>query len=456
MKELAEKSASYGLQTLKVPAAAALDAGLLCMVIGALSFQAGGNHLDDTLRWVLVLAGLVALPAVLMGVYREPRQKQRPWQPLARLVLLLGFSQAAFFLLPWPASLVGPLGWQVPLCAALIYGRREAQRADVGLVRRRRYLVVGHGEPLLAVQRALAANPRVILSGIYPLAGSPPAPLIGPQISSALPLLRSAAELGVTDIVVASAERRGGVLPHDELLAARAAGVRVIDSARFFEREHGQVRLSALHPSFLIYGEGFRMSAARVVGKRVFDVIAALVLGLATAPLMLLTALAIVIDSKGPVFYAQERVGQGGRLFRVIKFRSMRTDAERDGTPRWAARQDPRITRVGRFIRRFRIDELPQLWNVLVGQMSLIGPRPERAFFVESLSREIPFYTLRHTIKPGLTGWAQVRYHYGDSLEDAAQKHQYDLYYLKHGSLVLDVAILWATVRVVMKGQGAH
>jgi exopolysaccharide biosynthesis polyprenyl glycosylphosphotransferase len=187
-----------------------------------------------------------------------------------------------------------------------------------------------------------------------------------------------------------------------------------------------------------------------------FDIVAASALIVLTLPVMLVTALLITLESGLPVFYRQERVGQGGRVFKVTKFRSMRTDAERDGKPRWAASNDDRVTRVGRVIRRYRIDELPQLFNVLKGEMSLVGPRPERPYFVDQLTREIPFYAARHSIKPGLTGWAQVRYHYGATLDDAAEKLQFDLYYVKNHTLFLDLVILFETVVVVITGEGAQ
>jgi exopolysaccharide biosynthesis polyprenyl glycosylphosphotransferase len=190
--------------------------------------------------------------------------------------------------------------------------------------------------------------------------------------------------------------------------------------------------------------------------KRVFDIVAALTLIVLAFPVMLFSAILIAIESGLPIFYRQERVGQGGRLFKVAKFRSMRTDAEQDGTPRWAQSNDDRVTRVGRVIRRYRIDELPQLFNVLSGDMSLVGPRPERPFFVDQLTREIPFYAARHSIKPGLTGWAQVRYHYGATLDDAAEKLQFDLYYVKNHTLFLDLVILFETVVVVITGEGAQ
>ncbi len=216
------------------------------------------------------------------------------------------------------------------------------------------------------------------------------------------------------------------------------------------------MRLDSLRASWLIFGDGFRQGVLRTVVKRLFDIVAASVLIVLALPLMLITAILIALEGGFPVLYQQERVGQGGRIFRVTKFRSMRTDAELDGKPRWAASNDDRVTRVGRVIRRYRIDELPQLFNVLKGDMSLVGPRPERPFFVDQLTREIPFYAARHSIKPGLTGWAQVRYHYGATLDDAAEKLQFDLYYVKNHSLFLDLVILFETVVVVITGEGAQ
>jgi exopolysaccharide biosynthesis polyprenyl glycosylphosphotransferase len=190
--------------------------------------------------------------------------------------------------------------------------------------------------------------------------------------------------------------------------------------------------------------------------KRAFDIVSALTLLTLAAPVMLFTTIAIIFETGFPVLYRQERVGQGGRVFKVIKFRSMRMDAEPDGKPRWASANDDRVTRVGRIIRKLRIDELPQLFNVLKGDMSMVGPRPERPYFVDQLSRQIRFYAARHSVKPGITGWAQVRYQYGATVDDAVQKLQYDLYYVKNHTLFLDVVVLFETVGVVLSGEGAH
>jgi sugar transferase (PEP-CTERM system associated) len=261
-------------------------------------------------------------------------------------------------------------------------------------------------------------------------------------------------EYGVGRIVVGLADRRGR-LPIDELLSAKLAGVRVEDPETVFERLTGKILLDDLKPSWLIFSDGFRARRLTRLVKRSLDVALATV-GLAIAsPLVLLTALAVRLESEGPVLYAQDRVGEHGRVFTLYKFRSMRADAER-GTPVWATEGDDRVTRIGRFLRLSRLDELPQLWNVLRGDMSFVGPRPERPFFVEQLAEVIPYYRQRHAVKPGVTGWAQVRYRYGSSIEDAREKLRYDLYYIKHLSIVFDLTIVFDTVKVIVSAKGAQ
>ncbi len=263
-------------------------------------------------------------------------------------------------------------------------------------------------------------------------------------------------EKGVHEIVIALSERRGGSMPMRELLDCKLAGVRVTDIATYFEQHMGQIRLDAVSAGWLIFGEGFDQGFLRTTIKRLFDIAGAVVLILLALPIMLVAALVIKLESSGPILYKQERVGLNNKPFNVVKFRSMRTDAEKDGIPRWATAGDSRVTRVGKVIRKLRIDELPQLFSVLNGDMSLVGPRPERAFFVEKLTQEIPFYAVRHSVKPGVTGWAQVRYQYGSTVEDTAEKLQYDLYYVKNHSLFLDLVVIFETVGVVLTGKGAQ
>jgi lipopolysaccharide/colanic/teichoic acid biosynthesis glycosyltransferase len=258
----------------------------------------------------------------------------------------------------------------------------------------------------------------------------------------------------IDQIIVAEREQRGGGVPMDQLLACRIRGIPVIDLAGFYERAKSEVPIDSLKSSWLVYGHGFVQGRGRQWAKRSFDILCSGVLLLLASPVMLLTMLAIKLDSPGPIIYRQERVGLGGRSFMCLKFRSMRTDAEKDGVARWASKNDSRVTRIGSFIRKTRIDELPQLLSVLKGEMSLVGPRPERPSFVAQLKEQIPFYDVRHCVKPGVTGWAQVRYSYGASLEDARRKHQFDLYYVKNNSLFLDLLVLIETVSVVLFREG--
>jgi sugar transferase (PEP-CTERM system associated) len=266
-----------------------------------------------------------------------------------------------------------------------------------------------------------------------------------------------ATESEIDEIVVALEDRRKN-LPIQDLMECRMRGIAVIDEMTFFERESGKVRLDMLKPSWIIFSNGFQVNAMRQNSKRLFDIIASVLLLMITWPIMVLTALAILIESngKGPIFYQQSRVGQGGKPFQLLKFRSMCVDAEASGTPQWAKMNDMRVTFVGKIIRRFRIDELPQILNILSGEMSFIGPRPERPEFVSQLSGQINYYCERHRIKPGLSGWAQLCYPYGGSTEDAIEKLQYDLYYVKNHSLFMDLSILIQTAEVVFFGKGVR
>jgi sugar transferase (PEP-CTERM system associated) len=268
------------------------------------------------------------------------------------------------------------------------------------------------------------------------------------------PLTIVAETLHVDEIVIAVDERRG--LPVSELLDCKLMGVEVIDALTFWEREAGQIDPTRVGAGWLAFSDGFALDRRHRFVKRLLDVAISLAFLIAVAPLMLITALSIKLESPGPVFYRQERVGLNGKTFRLWKFRSMRNDAEGDGVPRWAKSTDDRVTRVGRFIRKARIDEIPQVINVLAGEMSFIGPRPERPFFVDQLRQQIPHYDLRHRVRPGITGWAQVNYPYGASVEDAIHKLSYDLYYLKKNDLLLDLAIMMQTVRVVLFAVGGR
>ena len=255
-------------------------------------------------------------------------------------------------------------------------------------------------------------------------------------------------------IVIALRERRKR-LPVEVLLRARSEGIRIEEAATLYEKLTGRIPVESIFPSTLIYADGFaKQSVLRLIITRLASMVVALCGLVLSAPLMIVTALLIRLESPGPVFYRQERVGKDGKTFEILKFRSMRTDAERNLTPRWACRNDPRITRIGSIIRKLRIDELPQFVNILNGEMSFVGPRPERPYFVQLLTKKIPYYDLRHSVRPGVTGWAQVSYPYGATIEDAKNKLEYDLFYVKNVSIAFDLAILFETVKTVVLGKG--
>ncbi|MFP4648762.1 MAG: TIGR03013 family XrtA/PEP-CTERM system glycosyltransferase [Halorhodospira sp.] len=325
-----------------------------------------------------------------------------------------------------------------------------------------RILILGVGSRATAVaelqgERSRAEMPYVVVGYVAPPGAKhfdvPEEEVI--QQEAGLSLLALCRRYRIDELVVGVRERRGQ-LPVEELLECKLHEISVIDLTSFLERERHQLRLDSLNSSSLIFGEGFRQDGVRVTVKRGFDLIVSLALLLVTLPIMLVTALAIKLESPGPVFFCQQRIGIGNEPYWLFKFRSMREDAEQDGVPRWAEENDARITRIGSVIRKLRIDELPQIFNVLKGDMSFVGPRPERPIFVERLSEKIPLYRFRHTVAPGITGWAQVCYPYGASIQDAREKLQYDLYYLKNHTLFLDLVILIRTVAVVLFGQGAR
>jgi sugar transferase (PEP-CTERM system associated) len=260
---------------------------------------------------------------------------------------------------------------------------------------------------------------------------------------------------GVDKVVVAITERRGEY-PIKEMLALRVNGCQVVEWPGFFEKLSGRIPIDSLAPSFFIFNEGFRKSRVLLSIWRVVSAIVAAVLLVLLLPVFLVVALLIKLDSPGPVIYSQVRVGQKNKPIRIYKFRSMRNDAEKNGDAVWAVENDPRITRVGHFLRKTRIDELPQLYNVLIGELGFVGPRPERPEFVQQLQTLIPYYALRHTVKPGLTGWAQVMFHYGSTVDESKEKLQYDLFYIKNLSLKLDLLILFHTLKIVLLGRGAR
>ncbi len=263
-----------------------------------------------------------------------------------------------------------------------------------------------------------------------------------------------AKDRGVHRVIVAMPNRRG-TIPVQELLTLRLAGVKVEEATSWLEKLTGRIEVAQLYPSWFIFAEGFRFSTINRILRRIVNFTAAFFGLIVALPVIPIVALAVKLSSKGPVFYRQQRVGRGGEKFFCYKFRTMRQDAEADTGATWATDDDPRITKVGKYLRLLRLDEIPQLWCVLKGDMHFVGPRPERPEFVEWLTREIPYYNMRHVVRPGITGWAQVQYKYGNTLEDAREKLQYDLFYIKNASIGLDLLILFQTVKIVLLGRGA-
>ncbi len=374
---------------------------------------------------------------------------------LAWIALALSFYAYPQLMLGRGVSLIA-----LPLALALMVGWRFCihwflGHPDFG----ERILIVGSGNLAVEVARQVLDRPdagyRIVgfVGTDSELLGKS---LINPRVIGLTDDLDEIVKReGIDRIVVAMGERRGQ-LPTDKLLKLSLSGdVSIEEGATFYERVTGRVSLNMIRPSWLIFtGRGRQVRLAAITRSGVHRFVA-LTGALLSLPLVVLTAILIKVDSRGPVFYKQERVGKNGRPFVLAKFRSMRVDAEKAG-PVWASKADERTTRVGRIIRKIRVDEIPQFWNILRGEMSFVGPRPERPHFVAQLAREIPYYEQRHLIAPGLTGWAQIKYPYGNSIEDARQKLQYDLFYIKNHSLFLDAIILFETIKIILFGRGAQ
>ncbi len=329
--------------------------------------------------------------------------------------------------------------------------------ADFLLPRQQRVLVVGTGPLGISLVREILHRPELHLKvvGFLDEQGENIGKsLVNPGIIGATRDLEEITSREKIDRIVLSLKERRGQTPLRELLHLKFAGVAVEDAHTVSEEIDGRIRLEYLSPSWMILSEGFRKSRLLLAAKRMVDVFVSLVLLLVTLPFMGIVALAIWLESGSPILFRQERIGLGGRPFQILKFRSMKQNAEEHG-PKWAADGDHRVTRVGRIIRKLRLDELPQAVNVLRGEMSFVGPRPERAIFCRMLENETPFYALRYSVRPGITGWAQVKYQYGASIEEAKTKLEYDLFYIKHFSFTLDLAILFETAKVVLWQRGA-
>jgi len=406
----------------------------------------------------------MSLAMISMGLYqRDAQEQEAAFVVRIGLAFVLGLAllSVGFFAVPFLFMGRGVLGLGLVFSFIGISVVRELFARLVNIEsRRRRVLVLGAGVNAYSIAEVVARGGALgfLVVGYVPLPRSH-AMLDGAQLlRSDRPLVELAIEYGVDEVVVAADDRRGK-LPVDDLVDCKLSGFEVLDLLSFFEKELQIIKIDLLHPSWIFFSpRGFRMGAAARLSKRLFDLLAAAVMLVVAGPLMVLVAAASLIESRGrdPVLYHQVRVGQHGTLFHVHKFRSMRVDAEADGVARWAAKNDSRVTALGSLMRKTRLDELPQIFNVLKGQMSLVGPRPERPEFVQRFAAGIPYYSERHRVKPGVTGWAQLLYSYGSDDEDARRKLEYDLYYVKHAGLMLDLVILLQTVEVVVFGKGAR
>jgi len=415
------------------------------------------------LSQALVFAFCILTSMTALGLYQQQRNESIQ-ATLARLsvAFVLGLAAVSLMFYLVPSLYLGHSARAITVGVALagiVFTRVALLRWVMTKVSQTRVLVLGTGSRAASVGelvRQKRAGDNFTVVGYLPLQATRchlEAEHVLPAGESITTAVR---KYHIDEIVIAVRDRRGGGLPVQELLECKLRGVKITELAAFFERQRRQLHLGSLNTSWMVFSEGFRQGFARKTVKRLFDVVASAALLIATLPIMLITALCIAIASGAPILYCQKRVGEQGRIFTIFKFRSMRNDAESDGKPRWANANDDRVTRVGRVMRKLRIDELPQIFNVLKGDMSFVGPRPERPFFVEQLASKIPYYKARHSIKPGITGWAQVSYSYGASLADAIEKLQYDLYYVKNHTLFLDTMILIHTIQVVLRSRGVR
>ncbi len=436
------------------------------VLLALLGFSAlylqNANDVVESATQSLSLATCTFVVGSVTGIYQSSPERslqQAVTRALVATVLVLPLALIIFHLLPADVTQSPAMAYAAMATVVAVIGHRAlAGRFGRSALLQSRILVLGTGPTARQVSDSLlASDPHALIVGYFPGPNEKEHAVPASQILKGdASLVAAAQKAGVSEVVVALSERRSGSMSLRDLLDCKINGIRVSDLSTHFEKRLGQIRLDHVNAGWLIFGDGFNQGVLRTSIKRAFDLLCSTILLVAAAPVILLTILLIKLDSPGPVFYRQERVGLNGKRFDVIKFRSMRCDAEGDGNPRWAQKSDDRTTRVGRLIRLMRIDELPQIYNVFKGQMSMIGPRPERPYFVDNLTHDIPYYAVRHSVKPGITGWAQVRYQYGATVEDAKQKLQYDLYYVKNHTLFLDLLIAFETASVVLTGKGAR
>ena len=405
---------------------------------------------------ILAVTGVVLLLSHGLDLY-DSSSLEKNWEQGLRLLLVLGFVALALaavgFLFPQFMPGNGSALTGIIILTVTLFCWRGAYSWMVKQpFLRERVYVLGTGERAERLVTGLRERPSLGIE-VVGWTGDVEGGLTRDSVASHLMELVNGRR--VHRVIVAMPDRRG-TLPVEELLEMRLIGVKVEEATSWLERISGRIEVEQLYPSWLIFAEGFRFSSFFRLVRRMVNFSAALMVLLVTLPLLPFIVLAVKLGSPGPVLYRQQRVGRRGKTFYCYKFRTMRKDAEADTGATWALDDDPRITRVGKFLRVSRLDEIPQLWCVLKGDMHFVGPRPERPEFVEWLSREIPYYGVRHVVRPGITGWAQVQYKYGNTLADAREKLQYDLFYIKNASLGLDVLIMFQTIKIVLLGRGAR
>jgi len=406
----------------------------------------------------VLLIGYVCQICLYYGdLYDDPRMLRDLRQMMVRLLQALGATSILLALVysRFPDLVVarGVFVLTAAIASAALIGWRLAFRwATVQVGPRERLLLVGRSATAHNFERELAEHSDNAVEIVGVVEATPGDS--GLQSLGAFEDLPAIVRAHAVDRVVVNLADARGKLPMDKLLEMKLQGVTFADLASVYEECTGKIALENLRPSWLVFSDGFKKSRTTLLVKRAIEVLIAAVALVIALPILLLLAAAIVLTSPGPALYSQLRVGQNGRVFRVYKLRSMRNDAERGTGAVWSVPGDPRITRLGNILRRTRLDELPQLWNILIGNMSLVGPRPERPEFVQELAKQIPLYKLRHVVKPGLTGWAQVRYTYTASVEDTMEKLQHDLFYIKNLSLRLDLFIIFETVKTVVLHRG--
>ena len=406
---------------------------------------------------ILTLTVLTLLFSYYFDLYEPSRISER-WEIYFRLLLVLGFLSFLLSAVTWIfpeadiAHSVILLGLAF-LTAALVACRMIYEWIIARPMFREHVYVLGGGERAQSIVEIISTRKDIGMHIVGWEPNTPEGPITREHFATAIEESRVSG-LKINRVIVAMQDRRGA-LPVRELLKLRFDGVVVEDACDLLERLSGKMPLDGLRPSNFIYSEGFRVKPSQQIMRRLVSTLAAAVGLLLFAPFLPFVMLAVRLSSPGPIFFKQTRVGLGSRNFEVVKFRTMRTDAEASGA-KWASKNDPRVTRIGGFMRKTRIDEVPQLWNVLRGDMGFVGPRPERPEFVPWLSEQIPYFDLRHMIRPGLTGWAQVRYGYGATLAEAREKLEYDLYYIKHMSLGLDLLIMFETVKTILRRRGAQ